>query len=252
MTLEALKQIRQTVIRQLDKAPEGRLVKSVNSGSVQYYRYCSGKKREYISKKQKQLIEELAQKKYNQEVLISVNKQINCLEHFFRTNNSYCLEKAYENTPEEFKEYIHPYALPIKEKVNIWINEKYYSRPDADKDVTFQTDKGDLVRSKSEVLIANKLYAKNIPYRYECKLVLKNGICIFPDFTIMNPNTGEVLIWEHFGLMSNQEYSESFVRKINTYLSNGYLPGKNLLCTFESNTSQLDLSIIDKMISFLQ
>ena len=37
------------------------------------------------------------------------------------------------------------------------------------------TKKGDYVRSKSEVLLADMYYELGIPYRYEAQLCLKNG-----------------------------------------------------------------------------
>ena len=48
--------------------------------------------------------------------------------------------------------------------------------------------KGEKVRSKSEVNIANMLHEKGIPYRYEEELQLRNGKIVSPDFTIFVKN----------------------------------------------------------------
>ena len=41
---------------------------------------------------------------------------------------------------------------------------------------------------------SNQLF--NIPFRYECALTLGNTT-VYPDFTIMHPNTGELIYREH-------------------------------------------------------
>jgi len=53
-----------------------------------------------------------------------------------------------------------------------------------EKDLIHRTERGDLVRSKSELVIADKLYARDIEYAYEQPFVLPNGKTRYPDFTI--------------------------------------------------------------------
>ena len=53
----------------------------------------------------------------------------------------------------------------------------------------YYTDKGERVRSKAEILIANMLNKHGIPYRYEYPLKLKGYGVIYPDFTLLNINT---------------------------------------------------------------
>ena len=51
------------------------------------------------------------------------------------------------------------------------------------------TEKGEAVRSKSEKIIADKLYMKEIPYVYEQPLYLKGYGYVVPDFKILNVRT---------------------------------------------------------------
>ena len=54
-----------------------------------------------------------------------------------------------------------------------------------------RTKRGDLVRSKSEVIIANELLAQGVDrYEYEAALTLPNGQTRYPDFTIVDDDTG--------------------------------------------------------------
>ena len=53
----------------------------------------------------------------------------------------------------------------------------------------FYTKKGEYVRSKSEKILADMFYDLNIPYEYECQLILRNGYEYYPDFTFISPYT---------------------------------------------------------------
>ncbi|MCW1938930.1 hypothetical protein OMD49_00765 [Bacillus anthracis] len=48
----------------------------------------------------------------------------------------------------------------------------------------YVTQKGERVRSKSEVIIANMLFASGIEYEYEKEIITSNGKKICPDFTL--------------------------------------------------------------------
>ena len=87
------------------------------------------------------------------------------------------------------------------------------------------TTRGELVRSKSEVIIANLLHAKTIDYAYEQELVL-DGMPTnkFPDFTIENDDTGERYYWEHLGMLGDQGYKRRWDEKEQWYRDHGILP----------------------------
>ncbi|MEE3440399.1 MAG: hypothetical protein VZR07_10670, partial [Ruminococcus sp.] len=52
----------------------------------------------------------------------------------------------------------------------------------------FETQRGEIVRSKSEVIIADALYYANIPYHYEKPIKVGDRV-IYPDFTVLNVKT---------------------------------------------------------------
>ncbi len=78
----------------------------------------------------------------------------------------------------------------------------------------YTTQKGDLVRSKSEVIISNMLYTSNIDYEYEKELVI-NDKSILPDFTISHNN--QTLYWEHLGLIGIESYDNNWLKKKELY-----------------------------------
>ena len=87
-----------------------------------------------------------------------------------------------------------------------------------------RTERGDLVRSKSELVIADKLYAAKIDYVYEQALVLSDGSVRYPDFTIEDDASGITYYWEHLGLLHDPAYRARWERKRNEYLREGIAP----------------------------
>lgn len=90
-----------------------------------------------------------------------------------------------------------------------------------------RTEHGELVRSKSELVIADKLYSRGISYFYEQPLVLEGGRLRYPDFTITNHAKGVTYYWEHLGLIGDSSYRARWERKRKEYVAAGILPWKD-------------------------
>lgn len=122
-----------------------------------------------------------------------------------------------------------------------------------------RTKRDELVRSKSEVIIANELLAQGIDrYEYEAPLKLSNGDTRYPDFTIVNDDTGECYYWEHLGLLHNPDYAKRWERKLAWYRDADILPHEEgcgeagtLIVTKDEPNGSVDSSIIAKLIKEL-
>lgn len=110
--------------------------------------------------------------------------------------------------------------------------------------------KGERLRSKSEVLIANALAAHKIRYIYEKPLDI-GGHTIIPDFTVISPKENREIYWEHFGLLSREDYRRSFVNKLILYSSSGIIPQRDLIMTFDDLDGNIDSRVIDQMIALV-
>lgn len=88
---------------------------------------------------------------------------------------------------------------------------------------------GDMVRSKSEVIISNLLHKGEIPFRYEQLLLAGDGTPRLPDFTLTS--RGETYFWEHLGMLDQTTYANEWERKRAWYEE--WFPGQ-LLVTRES------------------
>ncbi len=109
------------------------------------------------------------------------------------------------------------------------------------------TDKGDYVASKSEMMIANKLYSLGIHYEYEQEVVIGN-VHFRPDFTIYTKD-GRVFYWEHAGMMDDPEYRRRHDDKMDFYERNGIRLQENLIVTKDHDGS-ISMDEIRRTIDF--
>ena len=109
-----------------------------------------------------------------------------------------------------------------------------------------RTARGELVRSKSEVIIANALHYHKLDYVYEPELMLE-GKFYRPDFKIEDADTGDVWYWEHCGMMDNPKYKKRWENKKTFYKKNGIEEGKNLIVTYDKGGS-LDSHKLEEII----
>ena len=114
-----------------------------------------------------------------------------------------------------------------------------------------KTLRGELVRSKSEVIIANELFNRGINYEYEQDLELKNGERRSPDFTIEVKEKRMTYYWEHLGMMSDPSYRQRWENKKKLYAENGIVEGYNLLISQDGLDGSFDSSQIAKLIDII-
>ena len=92
-----------------------------------------------------------------------------------------------------------------------------------------------MVRSKSEVIIANILFDREIAFEYEKPLYAPDGSFYLPDFTVHW--RGERYFWEHLGLLHQEEYQNHWNCKKRWYEQ--HFPGR-LVVTEESGNLSID------------
>lgn len=121
-----------------------------------------------------------------------------------------------------------------------------------DERLIHRTARGERVRSKSELILADKFHAFGIAYEYERRFSGRDGTYRLPDFTMEDSASGETVIWEHLGMLSVPAYAESWKRKQAWYAEQGVLPagGPNgtLVTSEDSPTGALDSRALDEQI----
>ena len=176
--------------KSLKKAPKGSLVLSKSNGVTQYYHKTEStqKKGKYISSKNKKIIAALAQKDYDLRFLQVIKKQKKQIQKAIKLLHDIDLTRIHTELSEGRKRYVKPYVLSDEQYVEQWLGVKYTGKEFFDDTHVIMTERGERVRSKSEKILADKLFAMGIPYRYEYPLYLRGIGKIYPNkhFTFLN------------------------------------------------------------------
>lgn len=202
-------------------------------------KYYASKKRDKIE------ISRFLQKRYNTKMLEILCRIQETLEHSLTILKENTIDNEYLTLEKDIQEMIIPICPTLDIQINEW-NQQIELRGE---DATHRemTIRGDYVISKSEKIIADRLYQLGIPYHYEKSLMVGNKV-VKPDFTILSLKTGQTIYWEHYGMIGNEEYGEGFVWKKNQYLLNGIVEGENLITTVESKSIPLRVETIECLI----
>lgn len=151
------------------------------------------------------------------------------------------LDSMYEYLYKVFGDCTPQNYLPRSYTIRKWLSQNI-PNDFRSEELTYVTDRGDLVRSKLEKMTADALYQLGIPYLYE-KKVRVGYHDYLPDFTILDPNTGETVYLEAFGLMDQPDYAKRAIKKIHDYETAGIMNGENLISVFDCAASPFNQTI---------
>ena len=233
--------------KEFDSLPEGNLSSRKKDGRNFYvHEYKSddstGRCRRHIGE-DSDLIRQLARKKYLEKFIPQADRRRKFLAGHSDVDPAQIIDSmkgVYSTLPEE---YFFGGHIRDAEK---WAQAPYHMsgyKPDQKKQTT---SRGLHVRSKSELLIAEKLYEFDIPFRYE-EVIMIAGRQYAPDFKILR-KSGKLVYWEHFGLMENQDYRHKNKWKLSVYEHAGIVPWRNLIVTYDEYDGGINLAVIESEI----
>lgn len=239
--------IKQIYLGELRHLPEGSLSLLHIKGKDYFYKYEKGK-RTYLGADRKIEVENLQKRKVMVTCLKKIDQNQVLMKQFLKRYQSIDLNYIRENLSKAYQNgSLDVYSARDKE-ITKWGDQEYQRSDKFPEALVHRTLKGDFVRSKSEVIIANNLYMKGIEYRSE--ELTKVGSHIFaPDFKILVPSTRKIKLLEHFGMMHDPEYRERALWKISTYIENGYRPYEDILFTFDDLNGNTDAKNLDVLIT---
>ena len=115
------------------------------------------------------------------------------------------------------------YSETARRLTNLFSDPKHIKHVDTflEEGLIHRTTNKELVRSKSEVIIANLLHRLGISYAYEQPFTGRDGSVRYPDFTIEDAETGQRIFLEHLGLLSEPAYRRRWQAKLDWYRSQG-------------------------------
>lgn len=237
----------------LESAPPGFLKIRHERGSVRFYRALDRHSQgmEYLGQDKSELRGKLSQKMFNKLLLGASKQQLKavrkCVDVLDGVEDKRDGHAIMEDMASEIKGFV---ADAFEDD-----DERYAKRWQAKDFGTWYncmsvhtTRKMENVRSKSEVLIADRLLAKGVPYHYESVFECYDGTHVNPDFRVLNKRTRKEFFWEHLGRMDDPQYCAHCVDKIEKYSRSGVVLGRNLIITMESSLRPMSTWFIDQTI----
>ena len=268
-------------MKSYEKTPQGRIRISQNGGHPEYYLVTErGSLRgKYLPHSQENLARQLAQKDYDARLIKLLQNEITALQIYLKqTDQGRAIPELYNSLCPARRALITPVTLTDDQYATSWQKVSWTGRPFSPDAPLLYTARGERVRSKSEVIIADTLFRHKIPYRYEFPLTLRRSseapfhsdfdklnhcisgsgnhttaigdtVTLHPDFLCLNTRTRAEFFWEHFGLMDDPTYSKNTAGKLRLYIENGILPGRNLIITMETKTEPPTAQVLEKLIA---
>lgn len=218
-------------------------VKTEPAGSLyfsqrKYYHALNGKRR-YIRKSDLTLAKALAQKAYDRAVAARTKTELALLTPLIALNEAHPIRALWTHLKPARRDLIEPVTLTDAAYAEKWVAVKYNRKGFKSGDPILRTSGGLRMRSKSEMLIAGLLEECGIPFRYEYPLKIC-GKQFHPDFYCLEPETRTEFVWEHFGLMDDENYRVRNEEKLELFNFSGTFLDRPLLVTFEEKEHPLD------------
>ena len=299
--LTQLKQVLAVTQKHLANTPQGHLRVSQKGHNPEFYHITeSGDTHgSNIPHAKLALARRLAQKDYDSRLIKQLKQEIRALQKYLAQTKGgdscsvggdsaghggspgSALTALYTKLCPARQSLVTPVTLTDAQYAAQWQAVPWKGLPFAPDSPDYTTARGERVRSKSEVIIADTLARHGIPYRYEYPLELnyrrngrggtsrsdlkdtpthgadtvnsetsyRPGRTVHPDFLCLNVRTRAEFYWEHFGLMDDGDYLERTLVKLKEFAENKILPGKNLIFTMESAACPLSTRQIENLIN---
>ncbi len=239
------------ITSELPDLPPGKLRIQKNRNAPQYF-HVTGKENAhgmYIRAENRELAVNLARKSYYEKLLRELHREHKAITSYLKETEGTHPEDVYSSMNVFRQMLVHPLLISDAEYAGYWEAAVYEKNPYYREECMLPTEKGDLVRSKSEARIADMYYSLGIPYRYEAPIRLKNGKTKYPDFTLLKLPERIEYYHEHMGILEDVSYRSANIIKLNEYAESGIFTGKNLILTFEADYAPLNIKELRKNVT---
>lgn len=230
---------------------KGRIDFSISHGQVQYkHVYKNDKGRmvtDHIPNENLDIVKSVLQSKYERDIrklAISRKRKLSKL-HVLADQNGF--EEIYKNIHPYRQMHIKPIVDSYENRIKKWKSIPYTTLGFKDSDKKFKTKNGLTVRSKTERTLTDLFDSYGLTYKYEYPIYI-NGRTRYVDFAFLDPNSDQIIYWEHFGMMNNPQYSVAAYKKLIEYDKNGIRQGHNLIVTYEDSDNDLDYDYVNMLI----
>lgn len=198
----------------------------------------------------------MARKRYLQSALEMINNDIEILQNALEIIDNTDPDSILSAIDPEIRKNIvfqkmNRYRMPedpaLAKELLTWIQTPYPKNMRHPEHLKHRASTGELMRSKSEVLVFEKLKEFGIAAKYEFPFAIGDTV-LYPDFTIMRTD-GKIFYWEHAGRCDLPQYRDEIMWKTSMYAGVGIGQWDNLIITYDTGDGEIDLREIESVIT---
>ena len=251
---------------ELEEMPDGKLVHVKAADGERYYvEVRDGERavRRGITRRP-ELVATYARKEYLRKALAVIDHDVRTLERAVRRYRRFdpeevvgSLSSAYRDLPLDA--FYHPLVDMVALSLDATDEQRIASHAQwgiqelepsgyLSEGRTLRTSRGERMRSKAGVLIAETLYSYGIPFRYEQELQVGH-MTFHPDFTFEGAG-GKEFYLEFCCMMDDPAYVESHKRKRSAYEAAGIVEWRNIIYLYASG-NDMDMMRVDSVVRTL-
>ena len=244
--LANLEEMLQKANKELRESPEGRLVQVTRDGKATFFQVyeIDGHRQRKSINNNIHMVRILIKKRYIQEEIKILEQDIQAVKCFLYKYIEPFFDNIAKRMPQRFITLNSHFKSEGEGKD--WDTKPYQQSEYKQEKRIHTTSRGLKVRSKSELLIAEKLYEHHIPFRYE-EILWYGNTEFAPDFTIRTRDN-RLIYWEHCGMTNNEKYINHHKWKMSIYEKMDIVPWKNLIITYDDESGIISIPIIESEI----
>lgn len=229
----------------------GALVRDGSAGKERLFHITieGGTRKRRVITNNDYMIRKLFRKKYLETELKLLSKNLKALRRLIDSYEDPDADNIMYNMPDRYRRLPDKFmisGIACSQNLRRWAEAPFEQSTYELQEKIHKTSRGLKVRTKSEVIIAEKLDMAEIPYRYEEMLYIES-FSFAPDFTIITEDG--LWYWEHAGRMDKPSYLRRHKWKMDMYERAGIVPWKNLIVTYDDENGALDSRIIASEIN---
>ena len=234
----------------------GSLLCSKRKEVFEYYIVQEDGRRQYLGEDKHDMVVLLAKKKHYQKMMDTAERErmqfVGCLKILERDGALSDIDEVYPSLHEGIRKLCGPFTITDDGYVSRWLKKYSCLRDNRQLNGQNKTLKGEYVKSKSEVIIADRLTYYGVPYVYEVTTAAEDYWDVrSPDFFILNKRTRQEFYWEHLGRMGDPNYAAKNQIKMEQFAKQGIIMGKNLIVSLECGDRPLSTEYVDSVIKAL-
>ena len=221
---------------------------SKKKGKNYFYGKLKGGRFKYLGSESHFKVKRICENRFLNEIIKSLDCNIKAMEHFLAIYRPLTSSSIINRIPKQYQLPSMNIELSMEQSMkeisaiySRYIEMKKYKETIPvlyPQNLRVSTFDGTMVRSKTESVLYGRFCAAGFYVIYEYPIEYEKGKFIRPDFLLIHPKTGQIILWEHLGMWFHPDtyvnYRKDYLMKTDIYRNLGFVQGVNLFVSFES------------------